>query len=118
MRIYSFRIPIKDIGNVKEFAKLIYIKTSLKCFIDSEVWGCTDDLLADLDQDYCLQDDGYINYSKNLFIVFSGQYKAQNHRLWCSSMLSAAVFPKFSLFFKPCNASFRYPELGNYSKTV
>ena len=54
----------KDVETAKEFAKIIYVKTGLKSFIDSEVWIYADDLLNDIDFDYCLKANGSYSYEK------------------------------------------------------
>ena len=54
----------KDVETAKEFAKIIYVKTGLKSFIDSEVWSYADDLLNDIDFDYCLKANGSYSYEK------------------------------------------------------
>lgn len=54
----------KDIEKAKEFAKVIYYKTGLKSFIDSEVWGYADDLLRKLDDSYCPNSDNTYSYEK------------------------------------------------------
>ena len=54
----------KDVETAKEFAKLIYVKTGLRSFIDSEVWGYADDLLRKIDNSYCLNSDGSFSYKK------------------------------------------------------
>ena len=54
----------KDVEAAKEFAKIIYVKTGLKSFIDSEVWSYADDLLKDIDFDYCLKANGSYSYEK------------------------------------------------------
>ena len=54
----------KDVGVAKEFAKYIYVNTGLKSFIDSEVWNYADDLLNDIDVDYCLKSNGSYSYER------------------------------------------------------
>lgn len=54
----------KDVEKVKEFAKIIYIKTGLISFIDSEVWEFADDLLRQIDNEFCRKYDGYYSYEK------------------------------------------------------
>lgn len=39
----------------------------LKCFIDSCIWGYSNNLLRLIDDKYCKQPDGYYNYSKRNF---------------------------------------------------
>lgn len=86
-KIYSFKIMDKKDGNKiqanwfpeieadvfishshmdKELAKSLggYIneKTKLKSFIDSEVWGYSNDLLKHIDNKYCIQDENLYSY--------------------------------------------------------
>ena len=43
----------KDLDKVKAFAGWLNDNFGLKCFIDSCVWGYCDDLLRDIDDNYC-----------------------------------------------------------------
>lgn len=54
----------KDVEAAKEFAKFIYVQAGLKSFIDSEVWSYADDLLNDIDVDYCLKTNNCYSYEK------------------------------------------------------
>lgn len=47
-----------------QLANIIHKHTGAKSFIDSMVWAYADDLLHNIDQHYCLQDDGYYSYSQ------------------------------------------------------
>eukprot|EP01029_Cantina_marsupialis_P013240 TRINITY_DN29292_c0_g1_i1.p1 TRINITY_DN29292_c0_g1~~TRINITY_DN29292_c0_g1_i1.p1 ORF type:complete len:233 (-),score=20.57 TRINITY_DN29292_c0_g1_i1:186-809(-) len=40
---------------------------NIDSFIDSCVWGYSDELLREIDNQYCLQPDGYYNYQKRNF---------------------------------------------------
>ena len=46
------------------------------------------------------------------------RYKSQYHKVQCGIILSLAVFPKPTLLFKPCKASFYHPPFGNYFKCM
>jgi len=53
----------KDIRFVKSFAGWLYEKFGIKAFIDSSVWGNSDDLLRTIDDEFCVSsryDDGSI----------------------------------------------------------
>jgi len=54
----------KDVEKAKELAKLIYIKTGLISFIDSEVWKYVDDLLNDIDDKFCPSSPSTYSYKK------------------------------------------------------
>ena len=54
----------KDVKKAREFAKLIYMKTGLVSFIDSEVWKYADDLLRNIDNDFCLSSATTYSYKK------------------------------------------------------
>ena len=53
----------KDLTKVKAFAGWLYKEFDLTAFIDSCAWGYCDDLLKEIDNRYCLKEDGKIyNY--------------------------------------------------------
>lgn len=51
-----------DLEIAKKFA--LWLKCKLRCdvFLDSFVWGSSDDLLQEIDELYCKQKDGLYNY--------------------------------------------------------
>lgn len=55
----------KDINKVKAFAGWLYMKFGLTAFIDSCVWGYCNDLLREIDNFYCYNEDGK-TYNYNL----------------------------------------------------
>lgn len=55
----------QDITKVKAFAGWLYDEFNLTAFIDSCVWGYCDDLLKQIDNEYCKQEDGK-TYDYNL----------------------------------------------------
>lgn len=46
-----------------QLANIIYLNLGVKSFIDSMVWDYADELLKEIDNTYCMQDDGYYSYS-------------------------------------------------------
>ena len=48
----------KDAGLARSFADWLKQKHQLTSFIDSEIWGHSDELLKDLDNEYCLNHGG------------------------------------------------------------
>ena len=48
----------QDITKVKAFAGWLYDEFKLTAFIDSCVWGYCDDLLKQIDNEYCKKEDG------------------------------------------------------------
>lgn len=56
----------KDVKKVKVFANLIYQRTGLKSFIDSEVWKYADSLLKNIDRNCKLKDDLYDYNRRNV----------------------------------------------------
>ena len=46
-----------------QLANIIYKNLGAKSFIDSMVWDYADELLKEIDNIYCMQDDGYYSYS-------------------------------------------------------
>lgn len=54
----------KDVEKAKDFAKIIYHKTGLVSFIDSEVWEYANDLLRKIDDVYCPNSDDTYSYEK------------------------------------------------------
>jgi len=48
----------KDAGLAKSFANWLKQKHQLTAFIDSEIWGHSDELLKELDNEYCLNHGG------------------------------------------------------------
>lgn len=57
----------QDITKVKAFAGWLYDEFNLTAFIDSCVWGYCDDLLRQIDNEYCKKEDGktYDYYLRN-----------------------------------------------------
>lgn len=56
----------KDIKLAKKFADWLYNKFGIISFIDSEVWGYSEELLRKLDDEYSINqpDNGYYSYKK------------------------------------------------------
>lgn len=55
----------KDQGLAKKFALWLKDTHDLSCFIDSQIWGHSDELLKELDNEYCLNPSGETyNYDK------------------------------------------------------
>jgi hypothetical protein len=57
----------KDEDNAIILAGWLYKIFNIKSFIDSCIWGYSDELLRKIDNKFCLQEDGYYNYSKRNF---------------------------------------------------
>jgi hypothetical protein len=57
----------KNEDNAIILAGWLYRTFNIKSFIDSCIWGYSDELLRKIDDKFCLQDDGYYNYTKRNF---------------------------------------------------
>jgi hypothetical protein len=54
-----------DTDRAIAFAGWLWDNFKLTCFIDSLIWGYANDLLKEIDNDYCLNEDGtFYNYEK------------------------------------------------------
>ncbi len=51
-----------DIGLANRLASILEGKLGLRAFVDYNVWGYADDLLREIDDKHCKNDDGYYNY--------------------------------------------------------
>jgi hypothetical protein len=56
-----------DERNAITLAGWLYKTFELESFIDSCIWGYSNELLKMIDKKYCLQDDGYYSYSRRNF---------------------------------------------------
>lgn len=54
----------KDERQAITLAGLLFVKFGINSFIDSCIWGYSDDLLKIIDNNYCFQADGIYNYTK------------------------------------------------------
>lgn len=54
----------KDIQDVITFAGWLKKELGLTAFVDSLVWGYADDLLKNIDNEYCQMDNGHYSYEK------------------------------------------------------
>lgn len=57
----------KDIKLAEKLAIWLYEKFGLKTFIDSHVWGYANDLLKEIDDEYCLKKNWYYDYNLRNF---------------------------------------------------
>ena len=57
----------KDEKTAITLAGFLDLSFGIKTFIDSCIWGYSNDLLKLIDDQFCLQDDGYYNYQKRNF---------------------------------------------------
>lgn len=70
----------------------LYETFKIKAFIDSCIWGYSDDLLKIIDKKYCLQDDGYYNYTKR-------NYSTSHVHMMLSTALTMMIDKTECLFF-------------------
>lgn len=82
----------KDEEAVITLTGWLYEKFGLIAFIDSCVWGNTNDLLRIIDNKYCLQSDVYYNYEKR-------NYSTSHVHMMLSTALTQMIDKSECLFF-------------------
>jgi hypothetical protein len=70
----------------------LFDKLKVKVFIDSCIWGYSNELLKQIDNKFCLQDDGYYNYSKR-------NYSTSHVHMMLSTSLNMMIDNTECLFF-------------------
>lgn len=83
---------------------------NIKCFIDSCIWGYSDDLLKLIDNKYCLKEDGNYNYSKR-------NYSTSHIHMMLSTALTMMIDKTECLFFLNSPNSLTTSEVVNKTES-
>ena len=71
----------------------------LRCFVDHFVWGSADDLLKEIDDEYCMQSNGALyNYEKRNFST------SHVHAMLSMAILDVIDKTECSIFIESCNS--------------
>jgi hypothetical protein len=82
----------KDEKQAITLAGWLYDTFKIKAFIDSCIWGYSNELLKLIDQKYCIQADGYYNYNQR-------NYSTSHVHMMLSTALSMMIDKTECLFF-------------------
>ncbi|MFW1746110.1 hypothetical protein ACG9XW_07790 [Acinetobacter guillouiae] len=89
-----------DEGQVLNFANWLYATTGIKCFIDSQFWKYSINLLREIDNKYCLsQSKETYDYDKR------NQTTAHIHMLLATSLMKMINKTECLFFIKPSNSN-------------
>lgn len=89
-----------DEKNVKKFANYLYTEFGIKCFIDSVFWNYSLDLLKQIDEEYCFNEDKtFFNYDTR------NQTTSHVHMLLATSLMQVIDKTECFLFINTANAT-------------